>query len=221
MAVIMDGNRRWAVRHSRTETDAYQTGALRVHDLMTWCEEAGIAFVTVWALSQDNLHRGTAAVDGIVQAVRDGVREMAATRRWCIRFIGALDQLPPQQATALRALAHQTRDIRGVTLNVALAYCGRSDIVDAVRALVEQKTGPACDGAVTEDRLTQHLSTAGQPDIDLVIRTSGEQRLSGFMPWQTAEAELYFTSTPWPDFDRADFEKALQWYADRDLRFGR
>jgi short-chain Z-isoprenyl diphosphate synthase len=221
LAVILDGNRRWARQCRLPDIEAYRVGAARVHDLITWCEEAGIAFVTVWALSLDNLHRGTAAVDEIVQTVTEGLRVMAARGRWRIRAIGALDQISPHQAAALHALDQQTRGFRGVTLNVAIAYSGRSDIVNAVRALVQHQAGQEREEAVTETRLAQHLSTAGQPDIDLVIRTSGEQRLSGFMPWQTAEAELYFTPTSWPDFARAHFDQALHWYAHRDRRFGR
>lgn len=223
LAVILDGNRRWAKLHGRPVVDAYRVGAARVHELMTWCDQARIPFVTVWAMSQGNLHRDPTVVAEIIQVVTDGVRAMAATGRWRIRMIGALDRLPEEHACALRALEQDTHGIRGVTLNVAIAYSGRSDIIDAVRALIQEQLQhselPLYE-TVTEHHLAQHLSTAGQPEIDLIIRTSGEQRLSGFMPWQTAEAELYFTDTAWPDFDQNSFEQALHWYARRERRFG-
>ncbi|MFI1801135.1 polyprenyl diphosphate synthase [Streptomyces sp. NPDC020379] len=221
LAVILDGNRRWAHKHHLPVTVAYQAGAQRVHDLVTWCEGAHIRYVTVWALSQDNLHRDPAAVTDILHAITTGLRAMAATRRWYIRAIGALDLLPAEHAEALRALEEDTRGIAGVTLNAAVAYSGRGDIVDAVHTLTQQRGADGeHDQPVTEHLVARHLSTAGQPDIDLVIRTSGEQRLSGFMPWQTAEAELYFTDADWPGFTHDDFLRALHSYAGRDRRHG-
>ncbi|MFI6013365.1 polyprenyl diphosphate synthase [Streptomyces sp. NPDC051243] len=219
LAVILDGNRRWAEAQRVTVVEAYQKGAERVHDLLTWCDRSGIAYVTVWALSQDNLRRAPNAVSAILTAVIEGLRCMARTGRWPIRFIGALQQLPAHQA-ALHEIERETAHARGTTLNVALAYSGRSDIVDAVVALLQHHGTEHLDSGAVEQLLAGYLSTAGQPDLDLVIRTSGEQRLSGFMPWQTAQAELYFTDVPWPAFDRCNFDQALRWYADRDRRFG-
>jgi short-chain Z-isoprenyl diphosphate synthase len=202
--------------------DAYRVGAQRVHDLATWCEAAGIGFVSVWALSRDNLQRGSAAVAEITDVVVEALVAMAAIQRWRIRVIGTLDLLPIHTVTALHAVVEGTRAIDGVTLNVAIAYDGRADIVTAVRELILEFE-PDAEGlpVLTERQLAQHLSTAGQPDIDMVIRTGGEYRLSGFMPWQAANAELYFTPDTWPDFTHCDFEHALLWYAQRDRRFGR
>ncbi|UNM16569.1 di-trans,poly-cis-decaprenylcistransferase [Streptomyces formicae] len=122
----------------------------------------------------------------------------------------------------MRAIEAEAAGAPGTLLTVALAYSGRHDIVQAVRALARHQADAGLDDAAhTEQLLGRYLSTAGQPDIDLVIRTSGEQRLSGFMLWQTAHAELYFTSTTWPDFSRADFQQALHWYAHRQRRCGR
>ncbi|UBI41300.1 MULTISPECIES: polyprenyl diphosphate synthase [Streptomyces] len=219
VAVILDGNRRWAAEHRLPLFAAYRAGAVRVHELAGWCEQAGITFVTVWALSRDNLRRAPAVVRQITGAVTAGLQTMASTRRWRIRIIGAMDELRPEDARTLREITEQTRHIQGITLNVAVAYSGRDDIVSAVRSLI--RSDGAGGGAVTEDRLARHLSTAGQPDVDLVIRTSGEQRLSGFMVWQVAEAELYFTDTAWPDFDHHSFDAALRWYHGRHRRFGR
>ncbi|MFD9698354.1 polyprenyl diphosphate synthase [Lentzea sp. NPDC059081] len=221
LAVILDGNRRWAEQRNRALADAYLTGAARVHELVTWCEEAGIQVVTVWALSQDNLSRSAQSVSAITRAVTSGVQAMAASERWRIRPVGALDRLPGDEAEALRAVEAATRHHDGTTLNVAVAYSGRDDILTAVRALVDEHRDSRLDVAgITEKQLSRHLSTAGQPDVDLLIRTAGEQRLSGFMPWQADQAELYFTDTPWPDFDRPQFTRALTWYAHRVRRFG-
>ncbi|MFE6103689.1 polyprenyl diphosphate synthase [Streptomyces laurentii] len=221
IAVILDGNRRWAARHGTTLPQAYRQGADRVYDLALWCEEAGIGHVTVWALSTDNLARPPETVEPILQAVTDGLQRMASVGRWRIRAIGEVDRLPPEHLGRLRAVERRSEEARGMTINVALAYDGRHDIVNAVVELLHRHATQPLDGLAVEDLLARYLSTAGQPEIDLVVRTSGEQRLSGFMPWQTAFSELYFTDTAWPDFDHDDFRAALAWYAGRQRRHGR
>ncbi|MBG0851346.1 di-trans,poly-cis-decaprenylcistransferase [Streptomyces spinoverrucosus] len=224
LAVVLDGNRRWAACHNLSLAAAYRAGARRVHDLMTWCEEAGIPVITVWALSQGNLNRDGEQVAGIAQAVTEGVLGMAAERRWRIRPIGALDRLPHDHAAVLREVEADTRHHSGAELNVAVAYSGRQDILNAINTLLHHRRTPTGPGvpacALTEEDLARYLSTAGQPDIDLLIRTSGEQRLSGFMAWQVDQAELYFTDTLWPDFDRDSFDAALRWYSTRHRRRG-
>ncbi len=193
-----------------------------MNELVAWCEDAHIPVVTVWALSQQNLHRGAASVHDIMCAVTDGLQTMASTGRWRIRPIGALERLPPEHTSALRTVEADTRHNHGITLNVAVAYSGRDDILRAILLLLRQiQHEPHATPEITEQHVAQHLSTAGQPDVDLVIRTSGEQRLSGFMSWQAGEAELYFTDTAWPAFDRSSFDRALRWYAGRELRSGR
>ncbi|MCC3778323.1 polyprenyl diphosphate synthase [Streptomyces sp. UNOB3_S3] len=222
LAVILDGNRRWAERHGLPLADAYQAGADRVRELLCWCDELGIPFVTVWALSQDNLYREPKVVDQIVEAITAGLRGMAAEARWPIRVVGSLERLPHQeQAAALRAVERDSATASGARLTVAVAYDGRQEIVAAVQELVRAYTAGSLAGELTEQRLVDFLCTAGQPDVDLLIRTSGETRLSGFMPWQTAYAEFYFTPVYWPDFDRGHFGEALEAYADRDRRRGK
>ncbi|MFE3583286.1 polyprenyl diphosphate synthase [Streptomyces vinaceus] len=220
LAVILDGNRRWASAHGRPLAEVYQLGATRVRHLLEWCDEAGVQYATVWALSQDNMRRNPEEVATVVDAVINGLSDIAAARRWPIRPLGALDQLPARCAAQLRAFEADTAGARGTTLNVAVAYSGRDDITQAVRTLVYRHGGENLDTATTELLLSRYLSTAGQPDPDLVIRTSGEQRLSGFMLWQTAQAELYFSPTPWPDFDHDAFTEALRWYTHRTRRHG-
>ncbi|MGI5457330.1 polyprenyl diphosphate synthase [Streptomyces sp. CA-249302] len=223
LAVIPDGNRRWAERQGLPLVEAYRAGALRVHDLMTWCEATGIEYVTVWALSRDNLRRAPAAVLDILHTVVDRLEKMAATNRWRIRVIGAPEELPGAEARALRAVEERTGRIPGVTLNTAIAYSGRAELTAAVRDLVRHHpvdTVTSLSPTAAERRLGMCLSTAGQPDVDLVVRTSGEQRMSDFMLWQTAYAELYFCDVPWPDFHRAHFDGALAAYRSRRRRHG-
>ncbi|MBF6465219.1 di-trans,poly-cis-decaprenylcistransferase [Nocardia beijingensis] len=222
VAVILDGNRRWAEMHSASVEEAYRLGAVRVRELMVACDNARIPFVTVWALSQDNLRRGAASVRAIVDAVTTELVGMAEMRRWRIRLLGSVADLPADAAQILREVAQRTADCPGAVLNVAVSYSGRKDIAAAAGALLSGAANrlTGLDLAEVEHQLVQGLSTAGQPDIDLLIRTSGEQRLSDFMLWQAAHAELYFTETLWPDFQADHFELALRWYGQRQRRYG-
>ncbi|MEU5420152.1 polyprenyl diphosphate synthase [Streptomyces sp. NPDC020799] len=221
VAVILDGNRRWAQGRRVPLEQAYRQGALRVHDLVSWCEQAGVRAVTVWALSQDNLHRRPQEVAQILDSVTHGLERIVTTTRWHIRLVGDLDRIPAHHTVRLRTLAlRSARAQRAGTLTIAVAYDGRADIVTAIRSLLHERTPEERTCPIDESAVGRHLSTAGQPDIDLVIRTSGEQRLSGFMPWQAAHAELYFTDTLWPDFTRGDFDEARRWFAGRQRRHG-
>ncbi|GAA2708757.1 polyprenyl diphosphate synthase [Micromonospora olivasterospora] len=227
VAVILDGNRRWAQRHGLPAVEGYRRGAVQVGNLWDWCEELGIGYVTVWAFSLDNLRRSDEAVRALLEVIATGLRELADQRRWRIRPIGALEALPDRTQELLSEIAADTADIQGVVANVAIAYDGRQEIAQAARALMnEHSSGAVSPGravpgpVVDESGLARHLYTAGQPDPDLVIRTSGEQRLSGFMPWQTAYAEYHFVPVCWPDFTRGDFDDALSVYAKRQRRSG-
>ncbi|RDI68454.1 short-chain Z-isoprenyl diphosphate synthase [Nocardia pseudobrasiliensis] len=221
IGVILDGNRRWAERHGVSLTNAYMRGAVRVGELVSLCEEARIPVVTVFALSRDNMKRDPVAIGNILAALAVGLSKIAATGRWHVRPIGDLGFLPSAQTSQLRIITDRTSDRSWGTLNVAIAYDGRADIVEAVQKLIQDRNPEMPSAAaVSEADLDRHLSTAGQPDIDLVIRTSGEHRLSGFMPWQAAYAEYYVTTTAWPDFSAAVFADALNWYCARERRFG-
>jgi short-chain Z-isoprenyl diphosphate synthase len=227
-----------------TIADAYHRGAAKVPDLIGWCERAGIEVVTLWALSTDNLSRSRAEIGPLLGIIIERLRRMAAAQRWRIKIIGDLTLLAMRDAVALRAIEAATTRIRcGPIVNIAIAYGGKQDVLAAIRKVIGEcvgtvgiagttGTGDAADAigtigvtlpdpAALEHRLASHLATAGQPDPDLVIRTSGEQRTSGFMLWQAAQAELYFTPTDWPDFDEASLRAALDSYAARARRFGR
>ena len=154
------------------------------------------------------------------------VSDLAATRRWRVHPVGALDLLPAQSAKRLKLADHDTADINGMLVNIAVSYGGRHELRDAVRSLLAEhaETGTSIDElAQTLDieHIAEHLYTKGQPDPDLIIRTSGEQRLSGFLMWQSAHSEFYFCEALWPDFRKVDFIRALRSYGQRERRFGR
>ncbi len=225
VGVILDGNRRWARESGQPTANGHQAGADKIADLVGWCEDVGVEVVTVWLLSTDNLERPDAELAPLLSIIEETVTELAETRRWKIHPVGALDLLPDTTTTALKAAAGATADIQGVTVNVAVGYGGRREIADAVRSLLQEHAdqGTSLDDLaqfLDADHIAAHLYTKGQPDPDLVIRTSGEQRLGGFLLWQSARSEIYFCEAYWPSFRRVDFLRALRSYAARQRRHG-
>lgn len=225
VGVILDGNRRWA-RASGTDTSSgHQRGADKIEDLLAWCEEAGVEVVTLWLLSTDNLARPATELGPLLHIIEDAVGALAAQRRWRLHPVGALDLLPPETARVLKEAEVATADVDGLLVNVAVGYGGRREIADAVRSLLAEHAdrGTSLEELVQVldvEHIAEHLYTKGQPDPDLVIRTSGEQRLGGFLLWQSAKSEFYFCETYWPDFRKVDFLRALRSYAQRHRRFG-
>jgi short-chain Z-isoprenyl diphosphate synthase len=225
VGVILDGNRRWARAAGIGLASGHRRGADKIDEFLTWCAELHIEVVTLWLLSTDNLARGDAELEPLLKIIEDAVSELAARRLWRINPVGALDLLPDPTAVALKEAQDATADVNGLIVNVAVGYGGRREIADAVRSLLHEH---ASRGTSIEDlanlldieHIAEHLYTKGQPDPDLVIRTSGEQRLSGFLLWQTAHSELFFCEAYWPDFRRVDFLRAVRAYADRERRFG-
>ncbi|MEZ5194486.1 MAG: isoprenyl transferase [Nocardioides sp.] len=223
--VMLDGNRRWATAVGADTARGYQAGADNIVPLLGWCEEVGVEVVTLWLLSTDNLNRPPEQLAGLLTVIEGAVESLAAARRWRINPVGALDLLPAPTAQRLKAAAEATRDIDGLLVNVAVGYGGRREIADAVRSLLAEQ---AAQGRTLEElaevidveHIAEHLYTKGQPDPDLVIRTSGEQRLGGFLLWQSAHSEFYFCEALWPDFRRVDFLRAIRSYAERERRFG-
>ncbi len=229
VAVLADGNRRWARANApgRPLVTGYRAGAAKLKDFVEWCDELGISIVTLWVLSTDNLRRADAEeLEPLLEVIADLVEGMAATGRWRVQPVGALDLLPAAVADRLRAAEQATQDSDGMHINIAVSYGGRHELLDAVRDLLREK---AAQGRTIEevaetldiDEIAEHLYTAGQPDPDLIIRTSGEQRLSGFLMWQSAHSEFYFCEALWPDFRKVDFIRALRSYAQRERRYGR
>ncbi|GGC15482.1 isoprenyl transferase [Cellulomonas carbonis] len=226
IGVILDGNRRWARSVGSAPSHGHRRGADKILDLLEWSEEAGVQVVTLWMLSTDNLSRSPEELTELLGIIQDAVAGLAARGRWRLQVMGALDLLPPDAAAALRDAEARTADVVGLHVNVAVGYGGRREIADAVRALLREHAGNGTsleELAETFDveHIAEHLYTKGQPDPDLVIRTSGEQRLGGFLLWQSVHTEFYFCEAYWPDFRRVDFLRALRSYAARERRLGR
>ncbi|HEY0905152.1 MAG TPA: isoprenyl transferase [Marmoricola sp.] len=225
VGVMLDGNRRWAKAVGADTARGYQAGAANIEPLLEWCDEVGVEVVTLWLLSTDNLNRPPGELEGLLRIIEGAVASLAEQRRWRLHPVGALDLLPAQTAERLKAAAEATRDVDGMLVNIAVGYGGRREIADAVRSLLQEQ---AAQGRTLEElaevidveHIAEHLYTKGQPDPDLVIRTSGEQRLGGFLLWQSAHSEFYFCEAYWPDFRRVDFLRAIRAYAQRERRFG-
>jgi short-chain Z-isoprenyl diphosphate synthase len=227
VGVILDGNRRWAkAAGAHDVAHGHQAGADHITDLLVWCGDADVEVVTLWLLSNDNFTRPATEIAQLLSIIEATVRDLAAPERpWRVHPVGALDLLPDSTVRALKEAAETTRDKQGLLVNVAIGYGGRREITDAVRSLLQEH---AAKGASLEqvaevldvEHIADHLYTRGQPDPDLVIRTSGEQRLGGFLMWQSAHTEFYFCDALWPDFRRIDFLRALRSYALRERRHG-
>ena len=227
VAVMADGNRRWARLNAPGETlvAGYRAGADKLKEFVSWCDDVGIRIVTLWVLSPNNLDRSEEEVLPLLDVIVSLVESLADAGRWPIQIVGALDLLPQETADALRMASARTMGRKGMHVNVAVSYAGRQELRDAFRSLLAEE---ARNGTTLEelsqtleiDMIESHLYTAGQPDPDLIIRTSGEQRLSDFLIWQSAHSEFYFCEALWPDFRRIDFLRALRAFAQRERRFG-
>src|SRR5215207_3429486 len=195
VAVVLDGNRRWAKSVGEPKSSGWQAGADKVTEFLGWCSGVEVKMVTLFLLSTDNLNRPDDELTPLLGVIEGLVSELAASGRWRVHPVGALDLLPDRTAAALKEADDTTRDIRGMHVNVAVGYGGRQEIADAVRALLQHHASrgtPIEELAEVLDveHIAEHLYTKGQPDPDLVIRTSGEQRLSGFLLWQSAHSEF-------------------------------
>ena len=225
VGVMCDGNRRWATWAGLPDVSGgYQKGADKIFELLQWCRQAGVEVVTLWLLSTDNLARPARELDPLLGIIEQTIRRLAA-ENLRIKLVGALDLLPAETAAVLKDAAEAAGGSPGLQVNVAVGYGGRREIADAVRSLLlEQASKGTSIEELAEildvEHIAEHLYTAGQPDPDLVIRTSGEQRLSGFLLWQSAHSEYYFCDAYWPAFRRVDFLRALRSYAARHRRFG-
>ena len=233
VGVILDGNRRWAASMGyRSAAEGHRRGAEKIDQLLEWCRELEIGVVTLWLLSTENLDRDPEELDALLEIIVGKVEQHAAEGVWRVRCSGALELLPTAMVDRLVAASRASRDARNADespaplLNIAVGYGGRHEIVDAMRRMLESY---ADDGLtlgeaakrVSADEVSRHLYTAGLPDPDLVIRTSGEIRLSGFLLWQSAHSEFYFCDPYWPDFRRIDLLRAIREYQQRHRRFGR
>ncbi len=226
VGVILDGNRRWAKQSGNSAAHGHRRGAGKITELLEWSTESGVEVVTLWMLSTDNLERDVGELDALLDIIAEAVETLAADGRWKLQLVGALNLLPAAVAKRLQDSVALTSQNDGLHVNIAVGYGGRHEIADAVRSFLAEgvDTGRSLE-QVAEDfsveHIAEHLYTKGQPDPDLVIRTSGEQRLSGFLMWQSAHSEFYFCEAYWPDFRHVDFLRAVRSYAQRERRRGR
>ena len=225
VGVILDGNRRWAAEMGSPSAHGHRAGGEKITEFLGWCEELGVEVVTLWLLSTDNLLREPTELDALLEIIEDTVTALGRTGRWQIHPVGALELLPERTTDLLNRTKAATENVDGLLVNVAIGYGGRQEVVDAVRSLLveEAAVGKSLDQVAREidiEHIAAHLYTKGQPDPDLVIRTSGEQRLSGFLLWQSAHSEFYFCEAYWPNFRKIDFLRAVRSYAARNRRFG-
>ncbi len=224
IAVIMDGNGRWARRRGQLRVAGHKAGMRPVRTVIETCSQMGIQTLTLYAFSIENWKRPRTEIEMLWRLLRTYLRlELPEMMRQQIRMnaIGRLDALPPQVHQELIEVLAETAVNRGLQVNLAINYGGRAEIVDAVKALVEAaRRGEITADSIDEAAISAHLYTAGIPDPDLLIRTSGEMRVSNFLLWQIAYAELYVTETLWPDFTRADLLRAILDYQKRNRRFG-
>jgi undecaprenyl diphosphate synthase len=224
VAVIMDGNGRWATQRGLPRVAGHRQGAKTVKDLLRCCKDWGIGALTVYAFSTENWRRPMAEVSFLLRLFdRLLRRELAEMQREGVRiqFLGDLSPLPDRLQDLMQEAMTATRHNQRVQFNVAVNYGGRQELVAATRHIAQQVAcGALSLEQIDEEALSRSLLTYPLPDPDLLIRTSGEQRLSNFLPWQLAYTELYFTDLLWPEFDRAAFQQALRWYQGRQRRFG-
>ena len=224
VGVITDGNRRWAREFGATTADGHRAGAAKIVEFLGWCFEIDVEIVTLYVLSKENLARSDEEVSILIEIISDLVEKIAALDGVGVQLVGDLEIVPADLRSRLEAVT--TDSDCGMRVNVAVGYGGRQEIVNAVRSLLRARNDDGTDletiiSELSPEQIGEHLYTKGQPDPDLIIRSSGEQRLSGFLMWQSAYSEFYFCEAYWPDFRRTDFLRAVRDYGLRQRRFGK
>ena len=223
IAIIMDGNGRWAKKRALPRSVGHSAGAKNFKTIARYCNSFGIRYLTVYAFSTENWNRPAAEVEALMNLLRDYLRDVTnfTKENIVLRFIGDRFGLPQDIQQLMLNAEELSKNATGLVLNLAINYGGRNEIIRAVQKAAKQvQSGALLPGQLTEQYLSNLLDTAGQPDPDLIIRPSGELRLSNFLTWQSAYAELWFSDVLWPDFKPRHLEKALQSYAERNRRFG-
>ena len=225
IGVILDGNRRWAANQGGPTSRGHRVGASKISQFLEWCEEQDVEVVTLWLLSTDNLRRSESELIPLLGIIEQTAVDLANDGRWKLQAVGALDGLPKKIQLALKNAEAQTSSNKTMQVNLAVGYGGRQEVVDAVSSYIREEgakgnTPEAIAAMIDAEAIENHLYTKGQPDPDLVIRTSGEQRLSGFLLWQSAHSEFWFCEAYWPDFRRIDFLRAIRDYGIRQRRYG-
>lgn len=221
VAIIMDGNGRWALKRGLPRLAGHQAGTENLRRVIRACVEFGIQYLTIYAFSTENWGRPREEVNGLLRILEDVIdKELKelSDQGVRLRHIGRLDQLPSHLQRKVLEAVELTEANSRLTLNVAFNYGGRDEIIQAVQHMMRDGVQP---DDVSPETFSRYLYTVGIPDPDLIIRTSGELRISNFLIWQAAYSEWYVTPTYWPDFDKDEFHKALETYANRDRRYGK
>jgi short-chain Z-isoprenyl diphosphate synthase len=230
IGLILDGNRRYAKEMGLSNVnDGHREGARKLDDVLQWCADLKIRIVTVWVLSPDNVNRDKDEVDGLFEVIKDKMEDLSRNHvivrnKFRVKAFGNLAVLPPDVREAIDRCEEATVGFDRHMLNIGVGYGGREEIVEAAKkALVERKVLSVDEliSSLTVDDITNHLYICGIPDPDLIIRTSGEVRLSGFLLWQSAYSEFYFCDALWPLFRKIDFLRAIRSYQHRNRRFGK
>lgn len=227
IAIILDGNRRFAQKSGLNKLQGHVLGAKKLEEVLKWCQELGVKHITVYAFSTENFNRPSEEVKALMDLFAEKFKKVAKNERVHkykirIRAIGDLNRLPKQVRRAIEEAQEVTQGYDGHTLNIAVGYGGRAELAEAVRRICERiERGELKPSDVDESIINSHLYTAGIPDPDLVIRTSGEERLSGFLLWQSAYSELYFCEADWPEFNKIEFLRAIRTYQGRERRLGK
>ena len=227
IGVILDGNRRFALKKGLDAKEGHFFGAEKVEELLIWCLRFGIKIITLYVFSTENFNRTSAEVEKIMGLLVTKLQKinkdpLIVNNKVRVKIIGRRDDLSDNIITLINEIEEKTKDYDGHILNIALSYGGRAEIVDAVRKIatkVQEKEINITD--IDEETINDHLYTEGIPDPDLIIRTSGEERLSGFLLWQSAYSELYFTDIYWPAFRKIDLWRAIRIYQQRERRYGK
>ncbi len=227
LAMMIDGNRRWAKQLGyETAAHGHRAGAAKMKEFLRWCDDVGIKVASLYLLSNDNLRkRDSRELSDLIEIIAELADELSHARDWRVKHVGRADDLPPELARVLAEVEERTKDHTGMHVNLAVGYGGRGEIVDAVRSIIAKhdELGGSLEelaASLTPEQIGEHLYTGGQPDPDLVIRTSGEQRLSDFLLWQSAHSEFYFVEALGPDLREVDFLRAIRDFASRDRRYG-
>ena len=224
VAIILDGNGRWAKAKGLPRKAGHVQGAKNVEKICEAAYNMGIKYLTVYAFSTENWNRPQDEVDALMQLLRNYMKtclKTAAKNNMSVRVIGDKTRLADDIRDSIAKLEEATKDYTGLHFQIALNYGSRDEITRAVKSLAQQiAAGELAPEQITEQTISEHLDTVGIPDPDLMIRTSGEQRISNYLLWQLAYAEFYFTPVPWPDFGKKELEKAIEAYQNRDRRYG-
>ncbi|WP_304124516.1 polyprenyl diphosphate synthase [Methanosphaera cuniculi] len=228
VAIIMDGNRRYSkLQGNMNVIEGHKKGVSTLENVLEWCIDLGIKIVTVYAFSTENFNRPQQEVEGLMNLFVESFTNIATNKKIHknkvrIKAVGKLELFPQEVRDAIKYAEDKTKDYDNHLINIALGYDGRVEIVDALKKIAEDiKSGKIEPSDINEEMINDNLYTAGLEDPNLVIRTSGEERLSGFLLWQSSYSELYFTDSLWPELRKVDFLRAIRSYTQRDRRFGK